>query len=400
MNNIDDLIAYENEHSALDFKAVQYTKDKHEALLKDVLAMANAQVEGDRRIIIGVSLKPDGSRDIVPIRRQDVVDSAIYQQLVRENIEPSLDLTYEPYEYKGQLVAVLTLSACTDQPFMMRKGFGALTQGLCYVRRGSHQFPATRLEMDRMYAERQKTNRFSGMVSIGFANTEYAKEIVLKLSGRFELPSKRAAAKISRILEQKKMERQQAEQRGDPFRLGYYEGIGLDVFGSSPYEKRSISTLEDNLRYVKRTYEKADVYEIFEKRSHKVNILILNKGIEYLEDASVLLEVRKDEAYMIADSIVPKPDCGGIMSLCSAPEPIVSMHYPTVETHDNIIRITQHIGNIRHGIPTLAFKEDLRMIVLAPPQENQIKLKVSIFGKNLATPLVETLVIRIDGEKT
>jgi hypothetical protein len=43
--DIDNLIAYENEHSTLGFKAIQYDRDKHEALLKDILAMANAQVE-------------------------------------------------------------------------------------------------------------------------------------------------------------------------------------------------------------------------------------------------------------------------------------------------------------------------------------------------------------------
>ncbi len=399
--NIDDLIAYENEHSALDFKAIQYTKDKHEALLKDIIAMANAQVEVSRRVIVGVKLKPDGSRNIVPITRQDVVDAAVYQQLVRENIEPVLDLTYEPYEFNGQLVAVLTLSACTDQPYMMRKDFGTLTRGSCYVRRGSHQFPATRPEMDRMYAARQKTNRFSGLVTIGFADTDYAKEIVLPLVDRSELPSDRAAAKIARILEKKRDERRQAAQRAGSLALAHFEGIDLNsVCGATPYAKRTNTTREGNLKDVKATYEEDDIYEILEVRSHKLNIHILNKGTEYLEDASLLLEVQKNDAYMIADSIVPEPDHGSIVARYSAHASIVSMHYPTVQTRDGIIRVTQHIGNIRHGIPTPAFQEDLRMILLAPPQEDGIQLKVSLFGKNLATPLVESLVIRIDEQNT
>lgn len=394
--NMDDLIAYENEHSALDFKAIQYTRDKHEALLKDVISMANAQVEGPRRIIVGVKLKPDGSRDIVPISRQDVVDDAIYQQLVRENIEPALDLTYEPYEYNGQLVAVFTLSACADQPYMMRKDFGTLTRGACYVRRGSHQFPATRSEMDRMYAARQEANRFSGLVAIGFVNTGYAKEILLPLVERSELPSDRAAAKIARILEKKKSERRQAEQIGGYLGLRALEGIDLNLgFVSIPYEKRSIRTLEENLREVKGSYQEDDLYEILEVRSHKLNLHILNKGTEYLEDASVLLEVQKDDAYMIADSIAPEPDHGSIVARYTAQASIISMHYPTVETRDRIIRVTQYVGDIRHGIPTLAFQEDLRLVLLAPPHDSTIRLKVSLFGKNLATPLVESLVIKV-----
>ena len=394
--NIDDLIAYENEHTALDFKAIQYTRDKHEALLKDVIAMANAHVEGTRRIVVGVKLKPDGSRDIVPIPRQDVVDAAIYQQLVRENIEPALDLTYEPYEYNGQLVAVLVLPACADQPYMMRKDFGKLTRGACYVRRGCHQFAATRAEMDRMYAARQQVNRFSGLVAIGFADTDYAKEIVLPLLGRSELPSDRAAAKIERILEKKKRERHQGKLIADALRLHALEGRGLNsLFGPIPYEERSISTLEGDLREVKTTYQDDDAYEILEVRSHKLNLHILNKGTEYLEDASVLLEVQKDDAYMIAESIVSEPDHRSILERFHAHASMASMHYPAVETRDGIIRVSQHVGDIRHGMPTLAFQEDLRLVLLAPPRDGAIQLKVSLFGKNLAAPLVESLAIKV-----
>ena len=62
MINFDDLIKYENENTCLDFKAIQYEKSQYEELIKDIMSMANADVENDRYIIIGVKHKPSGDR--------------------------------------------------------------------------------------------------------------------------------------------------------------------------------------------------------------------------------------------------------------------------------------------------------------------------------------------------
>ena len=67
----ENIIKYENEHSGLDFKSVQYDKKTHAPFLKDIIALANAEVEGDRIIIIGIKHKPNGSHEVVPISKDD-----------------------------------------------------------------------------------------------------------------------------------------------------------------------------------------------------------------------------------------------------------------------------------------------------------------------------------------
>jgi hypothetical protein len=52
MRNVSDIIRFEREHTALDFKQAQYVRAQHEALLKDFMAMANADVDGERHILI------------------------------------------------------------------------------------------------------------------------------------------------------------------------------------------------------------------------------------------------------------------------------------------------------------------------------------------------------------
>lgn len=57
MTQRDDLIRHEPEHTSFDIKLSQYSRERHDVLLKDVLSMANAHTSSDRYIVCGV----DGS---------------------------------------------------------------------------------------------------------------------------------------------------------------------------------------------------------------------------------------------------------------------------------------------------------------------------------------------------
>jgi hypothetical protein len=150
--NLDDMIRYENEHLALDFKKKQYIDNKVE-LLKDLLSMANAQVEGPRYIVTGVKLLPDGSREFHPI--EQVVDDAEYQELVRANIEPELRFSYQPYWIEGNLVGVYMIQVSDERkPFMMKKDYQPLKKGDSFIRRGSQQMQMTLLDFDQIYEVR------------------------------------------------------------------------------------------------------------------------------------------------------------------------------------------------------------------------------------------------------
>jgi hypothetical protein len=56
---LEELIRFENENTGLDFKSGQYPTPAFEALIKDIVAMANAHFTGDRYIVCGVKHLPD-----------------------------------------------------------------------------------------------------------------------------------------------------------------------------------------------------------------------------------------------------------------------------------------------------------------------------------------------------
>jgi len=394
----DSIIEYENEHSGLDFKSVQYDKPKHAELLKDVIAMANADIDGERIIIIGVKHEPHGQRKIVPIQDAEFVDAANYQQLIRENVEPELPISYEPYRYKGQLLGVLRLLHCEDQPYILKKDFGTLRRGDCFVRKGCHQARAGRGDLDRLYESRRKTMKFAGSIKIGFWDTEYSQEITVSPVAAAERPSQRAAETIRRILAEKKRLRERLRKNGLLTRE-LVQGLSDWSFGNVPYENRSIETLEKNLANVEETYREDDIYELLEVLAFRLNFELFNEGDEYLEDATAVVEIPKDDSFFVSDRIIEEPQGDYLLPRIPV-APALYLNYPTVERVGERIRISQHIGDIKHQMRAQVFDEDVRLTLFRVPDSGEVSLTFRLFGRNLPVPIERKLRIRVKEEVT
>ncbi|WP_025676899.1 helix-turn-helix domain-containing protein [Paenibacillus massiliensis] len=153
-----EIISYENESTYVDFKRNQY--QNNESFLKDIMAMANANIDDSKRyIIIGVKHLPNGSREFVGIPREEFKDDADYQDLVRQNIEPEIKFVYKPVEFEGHLLGIFEITDCGQRPYVMKKTQGKLEQGACYIRRGSQQGRVIRADLEVIYEERFKKQR-------------------------------------------------------------------------------------------------------------------------------------------------------------------------------------------------------------------------------------------------
>jgi len=155
MTNLDDIIKTEKEYTGLDFKRVQYSKEihgekTHEDLIKDIMSMANADIEGDRYIVIGVIYKNSNDRELKGINKDEFIDSAAYQELIRENIEPQIIFDYFKHEVDGIYFGIFKITQCDDQPYMMKKDFRNLRKGECLIRKGDSQSRLIRADFDRI----------------------------------------------------------------------------------------------------------------------------------------------------------------------------------------------------------------------------------------------------------
>jgi hypothetical protein len=146
---------YECEY--LDFKKTQYKRENYSDLLIDVMSMANSDFNGDKYILLGIKDKPNGTREIVGIEPTEFEDDATYQNLVFDNIEPAIKFEYYSIEVEQKLIGVLRLhSTNTDRPYMLRKKYANLNEGLCKIRRGSSNSFVTRKDIDKFFSGREK----------------------------------------------------------------------------------------------------------------------------------------------------------------------------------------------------------------------------------------------------
>tara|TARA_R100000306_G_scaffold55287_1_gene52966 strand:- start:2457 stop:3638 length:1182 start_codon:yes stop_codon:yes gene_type:complete len=388
--NLDDIIEFENENTELDFKAIQYQKVKFQDLLKDLMSMANAKTDADKYIIVGVKLLGNGNRDILGIT-EDFIDEATYQQLVHNNIEPELNFSYVSYQFQNKTLGVFKIFDSIDRPYMMKKDFGKLRIGESFIRKGSHQTRLSRKDFD-FYTEKKITEKkFKGKIHTYFDEINQ-KSIALKILSSGDYPSDKAAENIKKILSDKKEKLKKTEGMFVPF-----FDQDIPMLGGTPYENRSIKTLEGNLKNVAETYREDDLHYLFEVKAHKFNFRILNDDTEYLEDASIELKIEKEGLY-IADKIYSKPDnSNSIISLKYElnPPSWESMNYPEVMENETEYLILENLGDLKHQISENALKVDLRIAINPKLNKTEKIIKIKIFGKNLSKPIEDQLIIKV-----
>ena len=104
----------------IQFRRRKYGSSDIRSFLRDVLAMANAPVEGPRYIVVGTDIDSRGRKHVHPIDADDFSGKPSYQSLANEYIEPPLRLRYKPVTMDGQRIGVFEIGDCQDRPYMMR----------------------------------------------------------------------------------------------------------------------------------------------------------------------------------------------------------------------------------------------------------------------------------------
>ncbi|MEN6291604.1 MAG: ATP-binding protein, partial [Methanobacterium sp.] len=166
----EDIIQFETESTYCDFKATQYSQDPSDKVrdfLVDIMAFANADIDTDRYIVIGIKHKNDVERLFLGIDKNKFSDPAIYQQIVHQNIEPDIDFDYLLFEYMGKYYGIFKIINCNQQPYLMKKDYGdRLKKGDSYIRKGRHNAKMERQDFERIYQKKSSQNTFTGDVEI------------------------------------------------------------------------------------------------------------------------------------------------------------------------------------------------------------------------------------------
>jgi predicted HTH transcriptional regulator len=149
---INNLLEEGYECNFLDFKLKQYPPKLNPNFIKDIIAMANSHYDGDKFIIIGVN----DNGEIIGIEKNEVfVDSAIYQDIVLNYVEPDITIDYFKYSYEGKTLGILKIASSNNKPYLIKKEIDSLKLESCFIRKGSRNSSANRNDFDKFYYEKE-----------------------------------------------------------------------------------------------------------------------------------------------------------------------------------------------------------------------------------------------------
>ena len=119
-----------------------------DALLKEVVGLANASVEGPRNILFGVNPGAVNGSTVVGIPEDAVASLKQAHRLVSSMIEPLLHLAFVFDRINGKLVGALEVDGCEFGPYFLAHDLSdELRRGACWVRQDRELLEVERREL-------------------------------------------------------------------------------------------------------------------------------------------------------------------------------------------------------------------------------------------------------------
>lgn len=385
-------IKYDKESTSLDFKKKQYTKEKYDNFIKDVMSMANAPGNESRYIVIGVKEHLDGKKDFHSVDNN--IDIATYEQLIRNNIEPTINIEYTPLKFDSFNLGVFEIKNCIDPPYIMKKDRQTIKKGDCFIRRGTQQEKMTRRDLDEMLEMKSKY-QFINKISFGFEESFLNKtDISAKrtLSWPSERKKKDLEDQLNELVHKENLEESQGKNTLHTNNL--FDGLSVGLNGVFPKRKETKEALKKQIDNVKNIYYDYDIYYLEETVSHKINFFIYNNSKTPLDKVEVILNFPTTVG-RIADDLPSEPLSNTDLLAHTIRTPVPFNGYPYVEKVNSTYIVTEDIEILRHKQIQPLFTEDLRIFVPEINIGKSFTVNYEIHAVNLPDPVYGELIINV-----
>jgi len=378
MNRLSKIAQTATAGSGIQFRKHHYGSGGIKSFLRDVLALANAAVDGPRYIVVGAEIDSRGQKRFFSIDAEDFSGKPSYQALANEYIEPPLRISYKPVSIEGKRVGVFEIGDSQDRPYMMRIDFSEqLRRGDAYVRSNSSIMKMGRRQLGELFERKFRDSVSAGDIEIGFPGEIIHKDLALDCCDLSKLPSAEASKKLNQLIDI----RQRAKSSGSTTvmaRLTHARLFGPD----DPYVDRSPDQLMEEISELRRKYRDQDNHFLFETRAERVQIIVYNQGEEPIIDASLSLIMPNHNAFYVAETLPRIPRDDGFMN--RTVDEVAT--YPSVTLKDDAVQVTSKIGDIEVGEPVDVFSSPLRICVGKDLSGKRFGIRYALHGQNLRSP--------------
>jgi hypothetical protein len=349
-----------------------------ETFLRDVIAMANASVDGLRYIITGAEFDRKGRKRLFSVDNDDFTGKPPYQSLANEHIEPPIRLTYRPVTIEGERIGVYEIGDCQDRPYMMRIDFSeTLRRGDAFARVKNSTVKLGRQQLQSLFEKKFRDSISATNIEIGFPGSIIHKDHRIETCSLAGLPSAIAGSKLQELIDAK--ERVAASVANTAVaRLTHARLFGSD----SPYEERSTDEIIEEMQLMELQHRDQDEQFLFSERHQDLQIVVLNQGEEALHSASLKIAMPRHAAFHVADKLpkILKND------KLIARTPAEQADYPAVTLRDDSVQITAKLDDIEPGEPVEVFHVPLRICAGDALKGRRFGLQYSLFAQNLREP--------------
>jgi hypothetical protein len=378
MKGLEKLVQTATPSTSVQLRKSAYGRHGVRNFLRDIIAIANASINGQRYIITGVEFDPKGRKQLSSIDREDFSGKPAYQSLANEHIEPPLQIRYKPVTVEGKRIGVYEIGDCQDRPYMMRVDFSeTLRRGDAYVRVNKSAVKMGRRQLQTLFEKTFKDSVSAANIEIGFPGEIIHKDQSLPTCSLAEMPSMVASSKLNQLIEAKEQVHESASNTMVA-RLTHARLFGSD----SPYEERSTEEIREEMKQLKKQYRDHDHYFLFEENKNDLQLVVFNQGEEPIRGASLTLVLPNHEVFHVATQLPKLPKGKNFVERLPAEQ----ADYPAVNLRDDSIHVSVKLGDIEPGEPTDVFFTPLRVCVGDALKGRRLGIQYSLFAQNLRSP--------------
>ncbi len=349
-----------------------------EELVREVIGLANADVDGPRNILFGINAGAIEGGGIVGIAESAMADLKKAHRLLSALIEPVLHLAFIYDRINGKLVGTLEIDGCDDGPYVVGQDFSEkLSRGQSWIREGFELRAIDRTELAQIstpkLAKQPAKATEQPSITVGFNDDLDCKLLEMPVPDTSNPPFAQDKWKVEQPLDLKKAIKDTiGTVTSRILHLGrapkHDPVVESDEYGTD--------TQTDLFRETGILFDNAENHYYFEEKALKLNLTVCNKGTEGIEAVSIEIGFPRLPDFDVADQLYISP-----FDKRSSYE-VNNLGYPEVERRDGAILVRSSLGALAPDRPEPAFRCALRLAVGPRMTGRKVAIQYKLRGQS------------------
>ena len=351
-----------------------FQEQDQEALVKEVIGLANADVDGPRHILFGFNAGAMEGSGIVGISESAMGDLKKAHRLLSGLIEPVLHLAFIYDMVDSKLVGALEIDGCDEGPYVVGQDFSdELSRGQAWIREGRELRSVDATDLAPIGTPELAKAGPPPPIAVGFNDQPDCKFLELPVPDTSNPPFAKDKKDVKESFGLKKAI---IDTVGTITTRILQLGRAPQHVAAADSDDSGTDSDTDVFRATVTLFGDSDNYYFYEEKALKLNLAICNEGTEGVEGVSIELGFPRLADFDVADRLYASPFDK------ISPYELMNRGYPEVEHVDNGILVRSEIGALRPGSPTQAFKCELRLAVGPGMQGRKLAIRYSLRGQN------------------